>query len=290
MNLLQAIIVGIIQGLTEFIPVSSSGHMVLVEKAMGLSRAMTPEQITAFNAVIQLGTLAAVLVYFFRDIIEITLGFISGNLRLLSRNSQTADDRAKAHDAARLGWLVIVGSLPIGIIGLAAKKIIEGTLTKNLWIIGLSMIVWAILLMLAEMVGSHRKQMSEVGYKDALAVGVAQVFALIPGSSRSGTTICAALFSGLKRDVAARFSFLLSIPAIGASGLLELKEAIHHIGHIGALNLVAGTVVAGIVGYASIAFLLSYLRTHTNYLFIGYRLIVGLLILALLMAGLVLPV
>lgn len=122
MNLLQAIIVGIIQGLTEFIPVSSSGHMVLVEKAMGLSRAMTPEQITAFNAVIQLGTLAAVLVYFFRDIIEITLGFISGNLRLLSRNSQTADDRAKAHDAARLGWLVIVGSLPIGIIGLAAKK------------------------------------------------------------------------------------------------------------------------------------------------------------------------
>ncbi|HWQ34727.1 MAG TPA: undecaprenyl-diphosphatase UppP [Blastocatellia bacterium] len=290
MNLLQAIIVGIIQGLTEFIPVSSSGHMVLVEKAMGLSRVMTPEQITAFNAVIQLGTLAAVLIYFFRDIIEITLGFVSGNLKLLSRNEQSDGERARAIDAARLGWLVIVGSLPIGIIGLAAKKIIEGTLTKNLWVISLSMIVWAILLMLAEMIGSHRKQMSEVGYKDALAVGVAQVFALIPGSSRSGTTICAALFSGLRRDVAARFSFLLSIPAIGASGLLELKEAIHHIGHIGALNLVAGTIVAGIVGYASIAFLLSYLRTHTNYLFIGYRLIVGLLILGLVGAGLVLPV
>jgi undecaprenyl-diphosphatase len=290
MNLLQAIIIGIVQGLTEFIPISSSGHMILTEKAMGLSEVMTPEQITAFNAVIQLGTLVAVLIYFFRDIIEITLGFVRGNLTLLNRSVQTDGARAKARDAARLGWLVIVGSLPIGTVGLAAKKIIEGTLTKNLWIISLSMIIWAILLLIAEKVGSHRKQMSEVGYKDALAVGFAQVFALIPGSSRSGTTICAALFTGLKRDVAARFSFLLSIPAIGASGLLELKEAVDHIGSIGSLNLIAATIISAIVGYASIAFLLSYLRTHTNYLFIGYRLVAGAIILGLVMWGVVQPV
>jgi undecaprenyl-diphosphatase len=290
MNLLQAIIIGIVQGLTEFIPISSSGHMILTEKAMGLSEVMTPEQITAFNAVIQLGTLVAVLIYFFRDIIEITLGFVRGNLTLLNRSVQTDGARAKARDAARLGWLVILGSLPIGTVGLAAKKIIEGTLTKNLWIISLSMIIWAILLLIAEKVGSHRKQMSEVGYKDALAVGFAQVFALIPGSSRSGTTICAALFTGLKRDVAARFSFLLSIPAIGASGLLELKEAVHHIGSIGSLNLAVATIISAIVGYASIAFLLSYLRTHTNYLFIGYRLVAGAIILGLVMWGVMQPV
>lgn len=289
MNLLQAIIIGIVQGLTEFIPVSSSAHMVLVEKAMGLGRSMTAEQITAFNAVIQLGTLAAVLLYFLRDIIEITRGFITGNLTLLNRGSATAGQLEQARGAARLGWLVILGSLPIGVIGLAAKKIIEGKLTKDLYVISFSMIVWAVLLLVAELVGRHRKEMADVGYKDALAVGFAQVFALIPGSSRSGTTICAALFAGLKRDVAARFSFLLSIPAIGASGLLELKKALHDIGSIGSLNLIAGTVVAGVVGYATIAFLLSYLRTHTTYLFIGYRLIVGAAILGLLIAGMILP-
>ncbi|HZS04504.1 MAG TPA: undecaprenyl-diphosphatase UppP [Blastocatellia bacterium] len=289
MNLLQAIILGIVQGLTEFIPVSSTGHLILAEKAMGLDRVMSPEQVTAFIAVIQLGTLGAVLVYFFRDIVEITIGFITGNLTLLRRGKYTEDELDRARDAARLGWLVIIGSIPTGTVGLLAKKIIEGTLTKNLFVISVNLIIWAILLLVAEFVGNRRKSMADIGYKDALAVGFAQVFALLPGSSRSGTTICAALFSGLKRDVAARFSFLLSIPAIAASGLLELKEAVHHIGNIGAGNLIASTVVSAVVGFLSIAFLLHYLRRNSTHLFIVYRLIAGVIILGLLFKGMVLP-
>jgi undecaprenyl-diphosphatase len=288
MNLLQAILLGIVQGLTEFIPISSSGHLILAEKAMGLERTLTPEQITAFIAVIQLGTLAAVLIYFFGDIIEITLGFLKGNLALLNKKSSEKQLK-EARGAARLGWLIIIGSLPIATAGLALKDIIEGSLTKNLYVISISMIVWAILLLIAEAVGQRRKEMADLDWKDAVAVGVAQVFALIPGSSRSGTTICAALFSGIKRDVAARFSFLISIPVIGASGLLELKEAIHHINGIGAMNLIVSTIVSGIVGYLSIAFLLRYLRQNSTHLFIVYRLIAGVIILGLVLAGKVLP-
>jgi undecaprenyl-diphosphatase len=281
MTLLQAIILGIVQGLTEFIPISSSGHLILVEKLMGIERRLTPEQITAFIAVIQLGTLAAVLVYFFRDIVEITSGFIRGNLarRIGRREAQPA----------RLGWLIIIGTLPIATVGLAAKKIIEGSLTKNLTVIGASMIIWGLLLAVAEAAGERRKGMEEVGLKETLAVGFAQVFSLIPGSSRSGTTITGALLVGLTRETAARFSFLLSIPAIAASGLLELREAVDSLAGIGLANLVAATVVSGVVGYASIAFLLGYLRRHSTYLFIGYRLIVGAIVLGLVYAGVISP-
>jgi len=281
MTLLQAIILGIVQGLTEFIPISSSGHLILVEKLMGIERRLTPEQITAFIAVIQLGTLAAVLVYFFRDIVEITSGFIRGNLarRIGRREAQPA----------RLGWLIIIGTLPIATVGLAAKKIIEGSLTKNLTVIGASMIIWGLLLAVAEAAGERRKGMEEVGLKETLAVGFAQVFSLIPGSSRSGTTITGALLVGLTRETAARFSFLLSIPAIAASGLLELREAVDSLAGIGLANLVAATVVSGVVGYASIAFLLGYLRRHSTYLFIGYRLIVGAILLGLVYAGVISP-
>ena len=281
MTLLQAIILGIVQGLTEFIPISSSGHLILVEKLMGIERRLTPEQITAFIAVIQLGTLAAVLIYFFRDIVEITSGFIRGNLarRIGRREAQPA----------RLGWLIIIGTLPIATVGLAAKKIIEGSLTKNLTVIGASMIIWGLLLAVAEAAGERRKGMEEVGLKETLAVGFAQVFSLIPGSSRSGTTITGALLVGLTRETAARFSFLLSIPAIAASGLLELREAVDSLAGIGLANLVAATVVSGVVGYASIAFLLGYLRRHSTYLFIGYRLIVGAILLGLVYAGVISP-
>lgn len=289
MDIISAIILGIVQGLTEFIPVSSSGHLILAEKMLGLEKTMTPEQITAFIAVIQLGTLLAVLVYFFTDIVNITTGFIKGNLLLLSRGNHAEARLDEAKESARLGWLIILGSLPVGTVGLLAKKIIEGTLTKNLWVISVSMIIWAIILLIAEAVGTRRKTMDSVGAKETLAIGFAQVFALIPGSSRSGTTIAAALFSGLRRDVAARFSFLLSIPAIGASGLLEMKEAIHHIGSIGAVNLVVSTLVSAVVGYLSIAFLLQYLRQNSLNLFVGYRLIIGIVILGLLFAGMILP-
>jgi undecaprenyl-diphosphatase len=284
MNLIQAILIGIVQGLTEFIPVSSSAHMILAERAMKLDQTLTPEAMTAFNAVLQLGTLLAVVLYFLPDIYSITRDFIAGNLAWLSGKREQP-----AREGFRLGWLIILGSLPIGTIGLLAKKIIEGNLTKNLYLISTSMIVWALLLWLAERFGSGRKAMPDLGVREALLVGIGQVFALIPGSSRSGTTIASALFAGLKRDTAARFSFLLSIPAIAASGLLELKEAVHYLGDLGTLNLLAGTVAAAVVGYLSIAFFLSYLRQRTMGIFIGYRLVVGVAILALVYGGMIAP-
>jgi undecaprenyl-diphosphatase len=284
MTLLQAIILGVIQGLTEFIPISSTAHLILAEKLMGLDVRLTPEQTTAFIAVIQLGTLLAVISYFMRDIIKIIVGFIRGNLAILIGQGDSW-----ARRDARLGWLIILGSIPIGIVGLAAKKIIEGKFTKNLYVIGASMIIWAILLLIAELTTRRRKTMEDLRIGDALVVGVAQVFSLIPGSSRSGTTITGAMFAGITREAAARFSFLLSIPAVAASGLLELKEAIHFIHGIGTVNLAVATGVSAVVGYISIAFLLGYLRHHTTFLFIGYRLIVGGLILWLVFTKLLTP-
>ncbi len=274
MNLTQAIILGIIQGLTEFIPISSSGHLILAEKLMGLDQVMTPQQITAFVAVMQLGTLLAVMAYFFSDILSITLGFINGTWNWVRGNRDSV-----ARNSARMGWLIIIGTLPIGVIGMMAKKVIEGDLTKNLKLIGTSLIVWAILLWLAERIGKQRKEMEHLRLPEALVVGLFQVFALIPGSSRSGTTITGALVAGLTRETAARFSFLLSIPAIGASGLLELKEALHLLNETSMLNLLVATLVSAIVGYASIAFLLNYLRRHSATVFVGYRILVGAAVL-----------
>ncbi len=280
MNLLHAIILGIVQGLTEFIPVSSSGHLIIAKKVMGLESVMTPEQITAFDAVMQLGTLAAVIVYFFSDIVGIIFGFISGNLLWLKGVRYHT-----ARKGARLGWMIILGTLPIATVGLLAKKVIEGSLTKNLFVIGPSMIVWALLLWVAEQVGNRRREMEQVGAREALFIGFMQVFALIPGSSRSGTTITAALFAGLTRETAARFSFLLSIPAIAASGLLELREALHLLSGTSMLNLAVATAVSGVVGYLSIAFLISYLRRNSTNVFIIYRLIAGLVVLGFAFKG-----
>ena len=270
MNLIQAIILGIIQGLTEFIPISSSGHLIIAEKLMGLDATMSPQQITAFVAVMQLGTLVAVIFYFLSDIVSITLGFINGTSGWLAgRRDRTA------RNAARMGWLIIIGTLPIGVIGILAKRVIEGNLTKNLYVIGTSLIVWAVLLWVAERIGQQRKEMEHIRFREALIVGLAQVFALIPGSSRSGTTITGALLAGMTRQTAARFSFLLSIPAIGASGLLELKEALHLLNETSMTNLIVATLVSMVVGYVSIAFLLNYLRQHTTSVFVVYRLLLG---------------
>jgi undecaprenyl-diphosphatase len=270
MNLIQAIILGIIQGLTEFIPISSSGHLIIAEKLMGLDATMSPQQITAFVAVMQLGTLVAVIFYFLSDIVSITLGFINGTSGWLAgRRDRTA------RNAARMGWLIIVGTLPIGVVGILAKRVIEGNLTKNLYVIGMSLIVWAVLLWVAERIGQQRKEMEHIRFREALIVGMTQVFALIPGSSRSGTTITGALLAGMTRQTAARFSFLLSIPAIGASGLLELKEALHLLNDTSMTNLIVATLVSMVVGYVSIAFLLNYLRQHTTSVFVVYRLLLG---------------
>ena len=291
MTLLQAILLGIVQGLTEFIPISSTAHLVLASRVMNL--ALTPEQLTSSIAVIQLGTLIAVIVYFAGDIWNITRAFIHDHFVLLKDGrrdqfNRTNDHARLSHDAW-LGWLVIVGSLPVAVVGLTFKKQIEGTFTKNLWVIATMMIVVAVLLAIAEIVSKKRRRMQDLGMGDALAVGFAQCLALIPGSSRSGSTIMAGLFAGETRETAARFSFLLSMPAIAASGLLELKEAIHILPHDSITTLAVGTIVSGIVGYASIWFLLRFLRTHTTGVFIGYRLIVGAAILIMLLNGRISP-
>jgi undecaprenyl-diphosphatase len=312
MTLLQAIILGIVQGLTEFIPISSTAHLVFASRLVGLydgvDGTLKAERTTATIAVIQLGTLLAVLIYFARDILNITRAFVRDHFALLTGKRVISNGRAPAESAlpdarvtsshqghgdrplrlsqdAWLGWLVIIGSVPVAVVGLLLKKQIEGTFTKNLWIIATMMIVVALLLALAEWVGKRNRSMADLGIRDALAVGFAQVLSLIPGSSRSGSTMMGGLFAGETRETAARFSFLLSIPAIAASGALELREAIHKLPEGSFLPLLVATIVSGIVGYASIWFLLRFLRTHSTGIFIVYRLIVGAAIIAALTGG-----
>jgi undecaprenyl-diphosphatase len=225
----------------------------------------------------------AVLVYFAPDIAKILRAFIGDHLAMMKGRSVAG--QPKLSQDAWLGWLVIIGSLPVGTVGLVLKKQIEGPFTKNLWMIATMMIVVGVLMAIAEAVGKRDHDMSQLRVRDALAVGFAQVLALMPGSSRSGSTIMGGLFSGLTREKAARLSFLLSIPAIAASGLLELREAVHKLPDGSSGALIVATVVSGAVGYASIWFLLRFLRTHSTGVFIVYRVIVGALILAALAAG-----
>ena len=287
MTSLQAIFLGLVQGLTEFIPVSSTAHLVFAARLVnlygGADKTLQAEQTTATIAVIQLGTLLAVLVYFAPDIVNILRAFLRDHIAWCSGRVDTG--QPKLSRDAWLGWLVIIGSLPVGVIGLLFKKIIEGTFTKNLWVIATMMIVVGILLMIAEIVSKHQRDMNQLCVSDAIIVGSSQCLALIPGSSRSGSTIMGGLFAGLNRETAARFSFLLSIPAVAASGLLELKEAVTKLPHGSYGSLAVATIVSGVVGYASIWFLLRYLRTHSTSLFIVYRVIVGGAILAALAGG-----
>lgn len=301
MSILQAIVLGIVQGLTEFIPISSTAHLIFASRALGLyegvEQTLRAERTTATIAVIQLGTLLAVLIYFARDIWNISYAFVRDHLALVrGQKSEEAMEmtmigkrQTRLSQEAWLGWLVIIGSIPIGTIGLVLKKVIEGTFTKNLYVIATMMILVAIGLGIAELVGKRKRTMEELGVKDALAVGGAQVLALLPGASRSGSTIMGGLFAGETRETAARFSFLLSIPAIAASGLLELKEAVTKLPSDSYVSLAVATIVSGVVGYASIWFLLRFLRTHSTGVFIGYRLVVGLAILGLLLAGVIQP-
>src|SRR5437867_12613030 len=204
MTLLQAILLGIVQGLTEFIPISSKAHLVLAGRVMNLG--LTPEQTTASIAVIQLGTLLAVIAYFAPDIWNITRAFVHDPFVLLKsgRRDQLnrANDHARLSHEALLGWLVIIGSIPVAVVGLLFKKQIEGTFTKNLWVIATMMIVVAVLLAIAELVGKQQRSMEQLGIFDAVMVGSAQCLALIPGSSRSGSTIMAGLLAGEVRETA----------------------------------------------------------------------------------------
>ncbi|MGB5289237.1 MAG: undecaprenyl-diphosphatase UppP [Ignavibacteriaceae bacterium] len=282
MSLFEAILLGIIQGLSEFLPISSTGHVTIAGKLLGLVSDQHPESWTSFIAVIQLGTMAAVLVYFAQDIYLIVRDFLKENVF----NRKKFSDQTMN---SRLGWLVILGTIPVVIIGIAFKDIIEGALTKNLYVIAFSLIGLAIILAIAEKIASFKKDLKDISVKDSFLIGIAQAFALIPGSSRSGTTITGGLFLGLKRDVAARFSFLLSIPAVLASGLFELLGSLKYLTADMVLNLAIATIVSGITGYLAIDFLLKFLKKHTTYLFVYYRIAAGIFIIILLLTNIIKP-
>ena len=276
MNIIEAIVLGIVQGLTEFLPISSTGHLTLAGKLMNLISTDHPEQWTSFIAVIQLGTLLAVLVYFWKDLINITKDFVHDNLIKPVKYSEQKIN-------SKLGWLIIIGTIPVVIIGLTFKDAIEGALTKNLFVIATSLIVLALILALAEKIAKFRKDVEDITILDSIIIGIAQALSLIPGSSRSGTTITAGLFVGLNREAAARFSFLLSIPAVLASGALQLYEALKFIDPTMAVNIIVSTIVSGVSGYLAIDFLLKYLKKNTTFIFIYYRIALGIFILILLL-------
>ena len=282
MNIIEAIVLGIVQGLTEFLPISSTGHLTLAGKLMNLISENHPEQWTSFIAVIQLGTLLAVLVYFWKDLINVTKDFVHDNLIKPVKYSEQNIN-------SKLGWLIIIGTIPVVIIGLAFKDAIEGALTKNLFVIATSLIVLALILALAEKIAKFRKGVEDITILDSIIIGIAQALSLIPGSSRSGTTITAGLFVGLNREAAARFSFLLSVPAVLASGALQLYEALKFIDPTMAVNIIVSTIVSGISGYLSIDFLLKYLKKNTTFIFVFYRIALGIFILILLFNNIIQP-
>lgn len=280
MNIFEAILLGVLQGFTEFLPISSTGHLTVAGKLMNLISPDAPEQWTSFIAIIQLGTMVSILIYFWKDLWNISKGFLSENLKERRSFSDQSFN-------SRTGWLIIIGTIPVVVIGLLFKDIIEGAFTKNLYVISASLIGLAIILGIAEKTARFNKKIKDITILNSIFIGIAQAFALIPGSSRSGTTITGGLFVGLNRESAARFSFLLSVPAIFASGLLQLYEALKFVDSSMALNLIVSTVVSGISGYIAIDFLLKYLRKNTTFVFIYYRIVIGIAIIILLTSGVI---
>jgi undecaprenyl-diphosphatase len=273
MTWVQAIILGIVQGLTEFLPVSSSGHLRIVSEVF-----FGDDAGASFTAVTQLGTEAAVLLYFARDIGRIVMAWFRG-LR----------DRAKRGLDYRIGWYVIIATIPIGVLGFVFKDEIR-TAARNLWLISTMLIVFAIVMAVAEHFGPKERPLEQLSTRDGLVMGFAQSLALIPGVSRSGATSSAGLFMGLTREAAVRFSFLLAIPAVTASGLFSLPDAFEPAGEglsASGAQIAVATVIAFVVGYAAIAWLLKFVVNHSLYWFVGYRIILGAVVMGLLAGGVV---
>jgi undecaprenyl-diphosphatase len=265
---LQAIVLGISQGLTEFLPISSTAHTLIVSKLLGW-----PDPGAAFTAVTQVGTELAVVIYFRQDIARILKAWFAS----LTKKSERANPDAK------MGWYVIIGTIPIGIAGLAFKSSIETT-ARNLWLVAATLIVMGILLGLADRYAKHTKSETDINTKNAVLFGLGQALALIPGVSRSGATITAGLAMGFKRDVAARYSFLLAIPAVFASAALTAGD-ISSDSFVNWPATIVATIVAFVVGYFVIASLMKYLQTRTFLPFVIYRIALGTLLMVLLANG-----
>ena len=266
----EAVILGLIQGLTEFLPISSVAHLRIIPALLGWE-----DPGAAQSAVLQLGTLVAVLLYFGADLLRLA--------RSTWRDVRMG--RPFASQEARLVWYILVGTIPIGVCGLAFQRFIERD-ARSLYVIAASLISLAILLALAERSSTRRLEMDQIGFIRAQAVGLCQALALVPGSSRSGTTIMAGLFVGMTRETAARFSFLLGVPALATSGLYELRELTQAgLDSTALVHLMVATAISALSGYLAIGFLIWYLKTRSTYLFIWYRIGLGLLLLGLLFMG-----
>ncbi len=270
MDAFQAIVLGIVQGLTEFLPISSSGHLRIVPAFAGWE-----DPGAAFTAVIQLGTVAAVLLYFRNDLLNIARAWFAG-LR---------DPSRRAELDSRMGWYLIIGTIPIVVFGFAFDDQIEEDL-RSLNLIAGTLIGLGLLLLLAERVARRDREIEGVTWRDSLVIGFAQAAALIPGVSRSGATITAGLFLGFDRAAAARFSFLLSVPAVVLSGLYQLRD-IGGEGGAGVVPTILATIAACVSGYASIAVLWKFLVTHTTFVFVAYRVVLGIVVFALVGANVI---
>ena len=271
MSWLQVVVLSVLQGLTEFLPVSSSGHLAIVSQLF-----FADDAGASFTAVSQLGTELAVLIYFAKDIGRILAAWFGG-LRDSSR--RTSD--------YWLGWWVIIGTIPIGAAGLIFKHYIRDDV-RNLWIIATALIVFSAVIAAAEYFGKQTRPIEQFTWKDSIVIGVSQCLALIPGVSRSGATISAGLFMGQEREAAARFGFLLAIPAVLASGLYSLPDAFHPDGRgmsASGPQLAVSVAIAFVVGLAAVSWFLKFLVRHGMYWFVGYRVILGATLLVLLGTG-----
>jgi len=273
LGVIEAILLGIVQGITEWLPISSTAHLRIVPALLG-----RPDPGAAFTATIQLGTLLAVLVYFGRDLIRIFVGWCRG-LR---------GGEAARREEARLGWAIVVGTVPIVVCGMLFQHWIKNDL-RSLYVIASSLIGMGLVMAVAERVGRRTKGLDRLGVAAGLWIGVWQAIALIPGASRSGSTISGGLFAGFDRETAARFSFLLSVPSVLAAGLKELKDEWTEIVGLHLTPVIVASLVSFVVGYGSIAFLMKYLQTRSTVVFVVYRVLLGVAILVLLQQGLLKP-
>ncbi|MFF2361331.1 undecaprenyl-diphosphate phosphatase [Streptomyces sp. NPDC058122] len=272
-NVGQAVVLGVVEGVTEFLPVSSTGHLKITEGLMNIP--VDDDAVVGFSAVIQVGAIAAVLVYFFKDIVRIVSAWGRG---LRDKNER------QSHDY-KFAWWVIYATIPIVAVGLAAKPLIEGPLA-SLWVVAGSLIAGSAVMWAADQMGRHKRGEDDVSFKDAMLVGSSQILALLfPGFSRSGATMSTGLILDLDRVAATRLSFFLGIPALTGAGLYELKDALGT--GVGAAPLITGTVVSFVVAYASIAWLLKFVAKHSFNAFVIYRIVIGVLLFGLLGAGVI---
>ncbi|HET6531002.1 MAG TPA: undecaprenyl-diphosphate phosphatase [Actinoplanes sp.] len=275
MNIFEAVLLGAIEGFTEFLPISSTGHLTIVEKLLGYE--IDDPDITAFTAIIQSGAVLATVIFLRRDLIRIVAAWFRG----------LAGAQARRDPDYRYGWAIILGSLPIGVIGLLFQDTITTTL-RSLWFVASALILWSFVMWFADHAATQIRHEDDVTWKDPLILGVVQSLALIPGISRSGATMSAGLLRDFDRVTVTRLSFFLSIPALlGATVLQSVTEFDNISGGVGWVNTIVATVVSFVVGYAAVAWLLKYIARHSYSLFIGYRLVLGSLLMVLLATGVI---